>query len=260
MRSRGLTRVDAVVFGVITVITLLFGSVALRPLTPHKERANQAKCANNLKQIALAAIEYSDDHHVFPHVGSPEVLDGGYKSNTATRVFRTLVWCTYVEDPEAFVCPSSADEYNPRTDETKKDLRAFRWEGAHGEPAPVSPLAPGGADAHDLPLDKATDLSYGWTRRAYSLNSTSSALLAADKSRIIDDDATSDHPWLEAHSGYRIGNHKDSMVGVRVDGHTVRLTPTSDGPNTCTVSSTDPSKESSGFLGVLGDQDTALGQ
>ncbi len=256
MRSRGLTRVDAVVFAVIGLVTMFFGLAVVTP-DHHHERANGAKCANNLKQIALAAVQYSDDYHVFPHVGSPESLDGGYKSNTATRVFRTLVWCNYDDNPEGFVCPSSVDEFMPVTEEMKKDVRAFRWEGAHGPPAPVSPLAPDGADAHDLRLDKARDLSYGWTRKAYSTNAVSTVLLAADKSKLGDEDHGLDD--TEHHTGNMVGNHRDVMYAACVDAHIVRVKPTADGVNTLTISSADSANKSSGYLGVLGD-DPGLGQ
>ena len=255
MRSRGLTRVDAVVFAVIGLVTMFFGLAVVTP-DHHHERANGTKCANNLKQIALAAVQYSDDYHVFPHLGSPESLDGGYRSNTATRVFRTLVWCNYDDSPETFICPSSADQYDLLTDEAKKDIHAFRWEGAHGAPTTVSPLLAGGEDAHDVTLEKALDLSYGWTRKAYASNAVSTALLAADKSRIVESEPSDRNP---AHDGNMVGNHNDVMIAVCVDAHTLRIKPDDDGVNTTTISGTDPSKKSSGFLGVLGD-DASLGQ
>jgi hypothetical protein len=250
MGSRGLTRVDAVVFVVVALVTVFFVMTVFVP-GGHNHRPNQTKCANNLKQIALAAIQYSDDFHVFPHLGSQESLDGGYKSNTATRVLRTLVWRDYIDYPEVFICPSGPDQFNPLTEEARRDIKSFRWEGAHGPPAPVSPLAPSGADSHDVTLDKSTDLSYGWTRKAYSSNASAKALLAADKSRIVEYDLTPGR--VPGHDGNMVGNHRDVMTAVCIDGHTLRIKPDDDGMSTNTIGRTDPSKKSSGFLGVLGD-------
>jgi hypothetical protein len=257
MRRRAQTLVDLVVTLEVLLIGLGFCSAALPMSMLHThDRSNSTRCRNNLKQIGLAAIQYSDDKRFFPHISGRNELDGGYRSNTATRVFRALVNQNYNDSPECFICPSSSDQFNPLTKAAREDIRCFRWEGADGPPARVSALRPDGVDAHDVPLNKATDLSYGWTRKFLTSNSTSKTLLAADKAMLPRDETTSDAAGA-AHAENMIGNHRGVMYAVAVDAHTVMIKPDGDVENTLTISRTDVPTD--GFLGVLGD-DPTLGQ
>jgi hypothetical protein len=260
MRSRacGLTLVDFVVTVEVCLIALGFCCTLMPSFLMHGHtKAESTRCANNLKQIGLAAIQYSDDKRFFPHIAPRDQLDGGYTSNTAARVFRALVFYNYDDNPESFVCPSSPDQFVPLTQAAKTDLHAFRWDGAEAAAvSSASPLAPWGEDAHDKPLTQMTDLSYGWTRRSLSSNSPSTSLLAADKARLPEDGEKV--AIAKVHADNMIGNHKTFVVAVCVDAHILRITPDGDVMNTRNIAAaSDPKTD--GFLGVLGD-DPLLGQ
>lgn len=239
MRRRGVTLVDVVVVVDVLFVCFLFFAAAIESLGHGHGKSNQTKCGNNLRQLGMAAIQYADDKRFFPHMGKPKELDGGYKSSTATRVVRSLMYFNYHDNPENFVCPSSPDMSHPLSKAARADIRAFRWQGVEAPAATVSPLVEGGEEPGDGPLDRSTDLSYGWTRKFYGTSARGSCLLAADKSRL---------------------HHKDLMLAVGVDSHLVRIQPgnySPDLPDTRTISATEG--PGAGFLGVLGD-DPALGQ
>jgi hypothetical protein len=241
---RGLTLVDLVVGLIVVIVAVLFLLPALDGRHCCHTRANGTKCANNLKQISLALCQYADDKRFYPHISQPKQLDGGWRSNTTSRVFRGLYFYNYDDNPETYVCPSSPDMFVPVTQAAKFDTRAFRWNGAGGPTPTLSPLVAGGEDASDLPLDQSTEISYGYTRRFLSTNSQARFLVAGDKSRLLDKDEPD-------HRGNMIGNHKDCQYVVSIDAHTQRLAPDGEGLDTRTVSHTvDPVD---GFLGVLGD-------
>ncbi len=248
-RRNGMTLVDLAVMVNLGFIGFLFLVVVTVPMGCRggRGRAIQTKCGNNLKQIGLAAIQYADDKRFFPHIAPIKSLDGGWQSDTASRVARALINQGYHDDHEAFVCPSSPDQYVPITKAARENMRAFRWGGKDGAPDAPSPLVK--AHETDRPLDEMTELSYGWTRRGYSPNSHSANLLAGDKSR---SQARDDVPQPgTAHVGNMAGNHKDAMLAVCVDGHTIRLTPNGDQITTRTIGET--TGPGAGFLGVLGD-------
>lgn len=218
--------------------------------------SNRTICARNLKQIALAAMQYSDDKRFFPHIAKITELDGDHATATSARCLRSLVFFGYLDNPEDFVCPSSADETALLTTAQKQDLRRWSWRADRDVADPsVSPIV--SADASDLPLSDRdmTTLSYGWTRRGYTSNGCCQ-LLAADKSRRQDGDGLLGPARTGAHVGPLAGNHGDCMVAVAADGHTTRIAPEGDVLTTGRVSPSISGTENpgDGYLGVLADE------
>jgi len=259
-RNKGFTLIELLV--VIAIIGIL-ATLLMPALLKAKEKGNQVKCGNNLKQMALAAHQYSDEKRNYPHSTLISVTEGDYTSALSARCIRSLTFYNYNDNPETYLCPSSPDTFKPLEEDAKLDIRCFFWQGdgsgkAPGKPKDVSlnQLANGpiyGTAAGDAGLDKMLDLSYGWTMRGLTSNSISSVLMAGDKARIqtTTDDAGSG-TGNGAHVNNLVGNHKDVMITVKLDGGSQRITPTGDQVNTTNIAE-HTAGTSSGYLQVLED-------
>lgn len=172
---RGFTLIE------LLVVMAMIGVLAafLRPVLLGKlEQRDRVACSNNLRVLALAAIHYADNRRFYPHVRRVRELDGDVETNHATRSYRALLWYGYLDDPQALICPASADAVIPVNDPAvQADARRWFWGGARVEPGP----SPWSAPAADPALIETGELSYGWTRKAYNMGVRSSAILAADR-------------------------------------------------------------------------------
>lgn len=161
------------VFVVGICIVGILATLLMPALMKAKDRANRTRCGNNLRQVALSGIIYADEKRFYPHVGPTPVLDGGIETNHTPRALRTLVWMGFVDDAEAFVCPSATEDLPAAM---IGDGKSWGFEG------------PGNPDLSPI-LDEQTDpalvdthaLSYGWTRRGLNANTRSNVPLLADR-------------------------------------------------------------------------------
>jgi hypothetical protein len=209
--------------------------------------SHRAKCSNNLRQLALGAIQYADDHKFFPHLGPRAQLDNGGSTlptgnDVSPRVLRSLVWFNYIDNGELFSCPASTDRAQGQVIPSPK---TFGWGGSTttGE-NPIFVAAPNDRDA-----DALTDLSYGTTIRGLTTNSPSTSAFAADRGRDVDEELVA----LTGKKQTVRGNHDDGWNVVYIDAHSQWIV--SGSPESSQLSSTQPG---GGTLAVWDDANNGL--
>jgi prepilin-type N-terminal cleavage/methylation domain-containing protein len=97
MRRKGFTLIELLV--VIAIISIL-AAMLLPSLSRAREQARRTACKNNLKQLGLALLIYSNDYS-----GSFPTGKGSHLADL------TMLWSSgYAKDPNVFECPSASYE------------------------------------------------------------------------------------------------------------------------------------------------------
>ena len=100
MHRRGFTLIELLV--VIAIIAIL-AAILFPVFAKAREKARQASCLSNIKQLGLGFMQYAQDYD--------EMLPQDYRSAWATRYsWRAMIY-PYVKNGQVFSCPSDSNRY-----------------------------------------------------------------------------------------------------------------------------------------------------
>lgn len=98
-KKSNVLKIVLIVLGVCLAVFVLVGGLCavmmIPALTKAKARANQTKCANNLRQLGLGAVQYADDKRFYVHDASGDM----------TQTMATLQEGGYIEEAMFLTCP-----------------------------------------------------------------------------------------------------------------------------------------------------------
>jgi len=158
-RARGFTIIEMLI--VLMIISLLI-SLLLPAISRVREKASRTSCANNLRQIGVAALGYMSQNHgpntrkgFMPHIQGVDTPDG---PGDVGAVFELLVRTGEIDVAGVFTCPSSADVPEPIGPDPTKYSMTVTDVTQYGAP-----------------------FSYGWTRHQLQGNVRSDTIVAADR-------------------------------------------------------------------------------
>jgi prepilin-type N-terminal cleavage/methylation domain-containing protein/prepilin-type processing-associated H-X9-DG protein len=120
-RRRGFTLIELLV--VIAIIAVLI-ALLLPAVQAAREAARRAQCTNNLKQVALAAMNYESANGCYP-AGSYSNYNGGAPSTTCAN---GVVKCKYPENFSVFVRMLPFTEQSAMYNAVNFGLTSSNWE------------------------------------------------------------------------------------------------------------------------------------
>jgi len=104
MRQRGFTLIELLV--VIAIIAIL-AAILFPVFAKAREKARQASCLNNVKQLALAYLQYVQDYDETLPMRNIDP-----NGSSATRQWWPIGLNAYIKNSQAFICPSNRTGHN----------------------------------------------------------------------------------------------------------------------------------------------------
>ena len=92
-----------VVIGIIAILA----SMLMPALSKAKEKANQADCMNNMKQISTTLMMYSNDFKNMFTVGIKNTGEQDDNNPHNSAGLANLLYCDYLKSPKTFICRST---------------------------------------------------------------------------------------------------------------------------------------------------------
>jgi len=139
-KTKAFTLIELLV--VIAIIAIL-AAILFPVFAQARAKARQASCTSNLKQIAMAALQYSSDYDglVLRDASADSDIDVNvYQEPVPARGFAEAyywhsLWLPYMKNAQVFMCPGNPEDFrqNPRYTRTTGTTLPWReiW-GAYG--------------------------------------------------------------------------------------------------------------------------------
>jgi len=108
MHKKGFTLIELLV--VIAIIAIL-AAILFPVFAKAREKARQASCSSNLKQLGIALMAYTQDYDENIPNACLGVTDGGLLNSCGTReTYFTDFLEPYTKSKQVFMCPSDSDQ------------------------------------------------------------------------------------------------------------------------------------------------------
>lgn len=179
----------------------------------HTTRSRQTVCKNNLKGIGIGVLLYSQSYRFFPHmIGANQA----HSPDLIPRVYETLIYLKYNDNPEGFVCPASDDEpiwlvESVRDEPRTMSLASGNSGGAGGDPD-IAPVHRGRATA----IIDHQNISYTYLKtQASPSTQPASLIIAGDKDIRVSADLEKSMKRVPRSSG----NHNHLVCALHADAH-----------------------------------------
>ena len=117
--KKGFTLIELLV--VIAIIAIL-AAILFPVFAQAREKARQASCLSNLKNIGTAVMLYTDDYNQTYPIARYGGMTGAY---AYPKCFWTGTLFPYVKDFKVFYCPSWVSTYNPNASDGDQYLLAL---------------------------------------------------------------------------------------------------------------------------------------